>query len=479
MDFLEVLRAALDKRATDIHLVPDQPAIFRANRELIRSSFFVSADELSELAEELLTPVELQRLWTQGSADLSLNLGNIQCRINAFQTDLGVSFSIRILLNASVRLSDCNLHPVIGQLIERGPGLVIVSGPTGSGKSTTLAALVEEINLSAAKNIISIESPIEYRITSKRSLIRQRQVGLHTPNFEQGLMDALREDPDVLVVGEMRDPETMRKTLVAAESGHLVLATMHSSNSMDALYRLMMSFQGEQQNSILAQIADCLIGVVSQRLHFLRDVKMLVPCCEILFANHAVRNLIRKGEISKLAGVLQTGAAEGMMTFDRYENWIGERNDWLVKSRPRETLPSLDLRALKASRRSLAGAGVGADAAPSSAVSKPVAAGSKLSSAEGIAAEEQSLDVPEDVVLKKQKELAQKLGLGDLPNHRLSRPVKRAPVLRHQQMSPEEAPVESRKSGTKQTRILDDGRIEIPEVEIDLEALVREIKKGD
>jgi|GEM_PF-173188 len=472
MDFLEVLRAALDKRATDIHLVPDQPAIFRANRELIRSSYFVSAEELSELAEELLTPDELQRLWNQGSADLSLNLGNIQCRINAFQTDLGVSFSIRILLNASVRLSDCNLHPVIGQLIERGPGLVIVSGPTGSGKSTTLAALVEEINLSAAKNIISIESPIEYRITSKKSLIRQRQVGLHTPNFEQGLMDALREDPDVLVVGEMRDPETMRKTLVAAESGHLVLATMHSSNSMDALYRLMMSFQGEQQNSILAQIADCLIGVVSQRLHFLRDVKMLVPCCEILFANHAVRNLIRKGEISKLGSVLQTGAAEGMMTFERYENWIGERNDWLVKSRPREALPSVDLRALKASRRSLAGKGSALGVGSAEVAASATASASKQ-------AVDVLPDVAEDVVLKKQKELAQKLGLADLPNHRLSRPVKRAPVLRHQQMSTEEVTVESRKSATKQTRILEDGRIEIPDVEIDLEALVREIKKGD
>src|SRR5207342_562535 len=158
-----------------------------------------------------------------------------------------------------------NLHPDLRRHISHHNGLIIVSGATGSGKSSTMAALIQEINLGEARHIVTIESPIEYSFRPRASYIRQREVGRDTPSFEQGLLDALREDPDVLMVGEMREPETMRLTLNASETGHLVLATVHSSTCAEALQRLVGAFPAEIQNNVAAQLADCLVGVIAQR----------------------------------------------------------------------------------------------------------------------------------------------------------------------------------------------------------------------
>jgi len=203
--------------------------------------------------------------------------------------------------------------------------LILISGPTGSGKSTTLAALIQTVNQTEARHIVTIENPIEYTFRPKCAFIRQREVGRDTPSFEQALLDSLREDPDVLMVGEMREPETMRLTLSAAETGHLVLATVHSSNCAEALQRVVGAFPAEIQNNVAAQLADCLVGVVSQRLQFRPNLNLLVPECEILMATLPIKNYIRNRDFFKIQSNLETGAEFGMYTYSRYRGWLDKQ----------------------------------------------------------------------------------------------------------------------------------------------------------
>jgi twitching motility protein PilT len=249
--------------------------------------------------------------------------------VNIFQTLRGIAAAIRILAPGIKDLRACNLHKDFRKLIEALSGLIIISGPTGSGKSTTLAALIEEINATRARNVVTLESPVEYIFANRQSFIRQREVPMHSPSFEQGIMDALRENPDVLVISEMRTPEVMRLTLNAAETGHLVLATMHSANCAEALSRVCMSFPADIQPSVRAQLADCLVGVCCQRLDFLGSHRLRVPRCEILLPTSGARGTIRAGNFSQIASVLQSGGDEGMWTFERYQRWMEQVTDWV------------------------------------------------------------------------------------------------------------------------------------------------------
>ncbi|HTQ35487.1 MAG TPA: ATPase, T2SS/T4P/T4SS family, partial [Steroidobacteraceae bacterium] len=191
------------------------------------------------------------------------------------------------------------------------------------------AALIEEINGSRACNILSLESPIEYLFGNRQSFIRQREIPTHSPSFEQAITDALRENPDVLVIGEMRTPEVMRLTLNAAETGHLVIATMHSATCAEALTRICMSFAPEIQGNIRAQLADCLVGILCQRLDYLPEHRLLVPRCELLLGSLAARGTIRAGTFSHLVNVIQSGGEEGMWSFDRYQRWVEQQREWL------------------------------------------------------------------------------------------------------------------------------------------------------
>ena len=238
--------------------------------------------------------------------------------------------AIRILSAFQPTLEKLNLNPDLREILHRSHGLVLVSGPTGCGKSSTMAALIQEINLTHAKHIITIENPIEYRFKIQRSFIRQREVGRDTPSFSQGLIDAMREDPDVLMVGEMREPEVMRQTLNAAETGHLVFATVHSGSVVEALQRIIASFPAEFQNGVRAKLADSVLAVICQRLIFLPRLNIRVPECEIMFTNLTVKSVIREGKFFKLNDVIQTSAAEKMWSFDRYRRWIDERADWYL-----------------------------------------------------------------------------------------------------------------------------------------------------
>ncbi len=333
--------AAREAGASDLHLEGGMPPGLRVRGELKLSGEPVSAAQLSELARELVGdgwPDFLERR----SFDLARVIAGVRCRINVLQTSRGVGLVIRLLSPFQATLKKLNLHPSLRKLIENKHGLIIVSGATGSGKSTTLAALIQEINLSETRHIVTIESPTEYVLTPRQSLIRQREVGRHTPSVSQALLDALREDPDVLMVGEMREPETMRLTLNAAETGHLVLTTMHSGSCAEALQRVVAAFPPEVQSAVSSQLADCLVAVVCQRLRFRDDLGMLVPECEILIASSAMRGVIRQGQFYKLGTVLEGGGQDGSWSFARYHDWLTAKTDWSMPERNDAAEPAIE-----------------------------------------------------------------------------------------------------------------------------------------
>lgn len=307
------------------------PAAIRVRGNLRLFGEPISADTLLAAAKEIIGAQNWPIFLERRSFDLSRMIRGARCRINILQTSRGVGFAIRLLPAFQATLESLNLHPDLRKLVDHSNGLVLISGPTGSGKTSTLAALIQTINLgSEVKHIVTVESPIEYSFRPRRAFIRQREVGRDTPSFEQALLDSLREDPDVLMVGEMRDPETMRLTLNAAETGHLVLATVHSSTCAEALQRVVGAFPAEIQNNVAAQLADCLIGVVSQRLQFRQNLNILVPECEILYSTHPVKNFIRTREYFKIPTALETGAEHGMYTFARYRTWLEKRSNFAV-----------------------------------------------------------------------------------------------------------------------------------------------------
>jgi twitching motility protein PilT len=330
MNVQEWIRKGRELGASDLHMEADTAPVARIRGQLSSIGAPVAATLLTQAAREMLGSEGWSQFIARGSADVSRTLAGVRCRINIFQTLRGVALAVRLLSSFQNNLRACNLHPDLKKLTDATTGLIVVSGPTGSGKSTTLAALVEEINSSSARNIIAIESPIEYVFTNRRSFIRQREVPTHSPSYEQALLDALRENPDVLVIGEMRTPEVMRLTLNAAETGHLVIATMHSATCAEAMTRLCMSFPAEIQGGIRAQLADCFVGFICQRLDFLSEFRLRVPVCEILLPSAASKGTIRGGQFIQIANVLQTGGETGMWNFDRYERWVAQKKDWVT-----------------------------------------------------------------------------------------------------------------------------------------------------
>ncbi|MEI7706491.1 MAG: PilT/PilU family type 4a pilus ATPase [Deltaproteobacteria bacterium] len=330
MDLPSLLTAAREIGASDLHLEAGLPPSARVRGQLQSMGAPVGARELLEAARELVGEDRWPDFLERRSADVARSLGGARCRVNVLCTARGVGMAIRFLPAAQATLERLNLRSDLSRLVEPHHGLVIVCGPTGSGKSSTLAALVQELNLRESRHVVTLESPIEYVLTPRLSFIRQREVGRDTPSFEQGLYDAMREDPDVLVVGELRDAETMRLTLSAAETGHLVLTTVHSSSAAEALQRIVGAFPAEIQAGIATQLADCLVGVVCQRLRWFPERNLRAPECEVLVANQAVKAMVRQAQFFKIATALETGAADGCFTFARYREWLERRTDWYV-----------------------------------------------------------------------------------------------------------------------------------------------------
>ncbi len=314
--------------ASDLHLEGGMPVTVRIRGTLHMVGEPVAPQVLLQMTKDLLNPTQWATFVERRSYDLSKTIERVRCRINVLQSSRGVGMAIRLLSSFEASLVSLNLHPDLLFLLEHRHGLILVSGPTGSGKSTTIAGLIQELNSRVPLHIVTIENPIEYAMRPKKSLIRQREVGRDTPSFEQALLDSLREDPDVIVVGEMRHPETMRLTIGAAETGHLVFSTVHSSSTAEALQRVVSAFPAEIQNNVCAQLADCLVAVVCQRLVYREEVGMQVPECEILTASHAVRSMIRHGHFGRIATAIETGGEDNMWTFERYRRWLDQRTDW-------------------------------------------------------------------------------------------------------------------------------------------------------
>jgi twitching motility protein PilT len=339
MNLESLIALAKEHGASDLHLEPGLPVALRVRGVVQAAGEPIPAGELNEGVRTLLGDDAWRRFVEQGSADLSRTIRGTRCRINALRTARGVGFAIRLLASFQATVEKLNLHPDLKKLIAHPNGLILVSGPTGCGKSSTLAALIQEINLSEPRHIITVESPIEYFFRPRRAFIRQREVGRDTPSFGQALQDALREDPDVLMIGEMRDPETMRLTLNAAETGHLVLATVHSATCVEALQRIVSAFPAEIQSAMAAQLADCLLAAVAQRLHYRADLKLRLPECEILTTTIPVKAHIRNREFYKILSVMETGAEQGMWTWERYRSWMEKQRKWF---RPDAAVDSAD-----------------------------------------------------------------------------------------------------------------------------------------
>jgi twitching motility protein PilT len=330
MDLDSLVSLALSSGASDLHLEAGLPAALRVRGALRTVDEPLSGKALFEMARDVIGEEQWPRFLERRSFDFSKTIHGARCRINVLQTSRGVGFAIRLLASFQATVEKLNLHPDLKKLVVPTHGLILLSGPTGCGKSSTMAALIQEINLTETRHIVTIESPIEYIFRPRRAYIRQREVGRDTPSFEQALLDALREDPDVLMVGEMRDPETMRLTMSASETGHLVLATVHSSSCSEAIQRLVSAFPAEIQSGVAAQIADCLLAVICQRLRFRSELNIRVPECEILMATHAVRNFIRNRDFFKIISALETGAEHGMWSFQRYRTWLDNRTNWAI-----------------------------------------------------------------------------------------------------------------------------------------------------
>jgi len=329
MDLASFVALAAQRGASDLHLQAGQPARIRVLGELeLLDDGPLPAADVTALLDGLLSATDRTRLAQQRSLDFARDLAGVRCRINVLISHGSPGFAVRLLSQEPPTLASLNLHPDFAGLLNAHNGLLLVSGPTGSGKSSTLAAFVEELNRTRPCHIITIEQPVEFDHAPQRALIRQREVGRDTPSVEQALLDALREDIDVLMVGEMREPQTMRLTLAACETGHLVLATLHSSTVAEALQRLVSAFPAEEQPSVCSQLADCLQAVICQRLPWREAAGMRVPECEVLVANTAVRANIRQGQFFKLGSLLETNARAGMWTYERYRAWLDSRTDF-------------------------------------------------------------------------------------------------------------------------------------------------------
>lgn len=313
-----LLREALDRRASDLHITVGVPPMLRINGQL--TPLPVTAfrpNDTRECLHEIAGDEILAKFAEQGEVDFSYAIqGLSRFRVNAFLQRGSVAIAIRLVNEKVPTLDELGMPAVLKTFAQKPRGLVLVTGPTGSGKSTTLAAMVALINSERSCHIITLEDPIEYLHWHGKSIVNQREMNLDTHSFAGALRAALREDPDVILVGEMRDTETIATAITAAETGHLVLATLHTGDAAQTIDRIIDVFPPHQQQQVRMQLSLTLQGVVVQQLLPRLDGTGRVAALEILMANSAVRNLIREAKTQQLGTVLQTGAKAGMQTMD-------------------------------------------------------------------------------------------------------------------------------------------------------------------
>ncbi|MGJ7548072.1 type IV pilus twitching motility protein PilT [Pseudomonas alloputida] len=317
MDVTDLLARAVEAGASDLHLAVGEIPMLRVDGELRRMTLpSVTPAALSDALAPLLDENQCQQ-WLQGDElDLVLELASLgRFRLNLFRQLNGLAATLRLIPKRIASVDELELAEVFQAVAQHTDGLVLVGGPTGSGKSSTLAALIDRLNRERALHVITLEDPVEVIHSSQRSLVNQREIGRHCRDFAQGLRSALRQDPDVIMIGELRDLETIRLALRAAETGHLVLATVHTRSAASSIDRLVEVFAAEEKPLVRAMLAESLRLVVAQVL-----VKRVgggrVAAREVLVATPAVRNLVREGRMAQLCSVMQAGAAEGMRTME-------------------------------------------------------------------------------------------------------------------------------------------------------------------
>ena len=315
----ELLEIVIKEGASDLHISVDHPPILRISSRLIPllKKKKLTAKDTQALAEALMTTEQYERLLKEKDIDFSYAFGDgARFRINTFFQEGKISIALRLISKAIKTIDELNLPPILHEFTKASQGFVLIAGPSGHGKSTTLAALIDEINHTRAEHIITIEDPVEYIFEDDRSIIDQREVYQDTLSFARALRSTFRQDPNVIMVGEMRDPKTIATAITAAETGHLVFATLHTNSASQSVHRIVDSFPGEQQDQIRAQLSGSLLGVISQRL-IPRIKGGLIPACEIMISTPAVANLIRENKIHELPLVIETSAEAGMLSLNR------------------------------------------------------------------------------------------------------------------------------------------------------------------
>ena len=318
VDVKTILAEAIKQDASDVHINVGLPPILRKNTELLDMEFpVVSNEHAREMVLGMLGPERFKKFESLRDADFSTMLDDgHRFRVNAHYQRGTIAISFRLIPNQIPSLDDLHLSPIVKELTDLPRGLVLVTGHTGAGKSTTLASMLGVINEKYRKHIITLEDPIEYALENKKSIIEQREIGFDCPSFGAALKRVLRQDPDIIMVGEMRDLETISFTMTAAETGHLVFSTLHTINSAQTIERIIDVYPAAQQNQIRTMLANTLQAVISQTLFKRVDEPGMVPCTEILLCTSAVRNCIRENRIYEIPNIIETSRRLGMQNLD-------------------------------------------------------------------------------------------------------------------------------------------------------------------
>ena len=319
----ELLTKAIKLGASDIHLVVGQPPLQRIHTVLEPAEGHepLTAEQIEQFVKDMVGPKRFEQLIEKRDIDFSTkvpimgpSLGRF--RVNAHYQRETIAIAFRAISEMVPELTTLNLPPVVERMVDLPRGLILVTGQTGSGKSTTLASMVDAMNKRFAYHVITVEDPIEYDLRSNKCIIEQRELGSDVPTFASGLRHALRQDPDIILVGEMRDLETTSAAITAAETGHLVLSTLHTQNAAQTIERIIDIYPAEQQNQIRAMLSNTLQAVVSQALFKRIDRPGMVPACEVMICTPAVRNCIRENRIHEIPNIIETSRAVGMCTLD-------------------------------------------------------------------------------------------------------------------------------------------------------------------
>lgn len=321
----KLLTEAINKSVSDIHITSDEFIRIRRRQQIIKLETFLSSEDVLAIAKEVLME-RFDSLDSELQLDGSGSLNGVRYRFNVYYEKGKVAIAIRVINSKIVSIDDLRLPEVLKTIIKKPHGLILITGPTGSGKSTTLAAIINEINETSNKHIVTIEDPIEFIFEDKQSIIHQREVGTDTASFSDALRSVLRQDPDIIVIGELRDKETIEIALKASETGHLVISTLHTACAKSTISRISGVFNGDDEERIRYLLSDSLIAIFSQRLFPLADKSGLIGGFEVLINNPAITNLIKNNEVGQIDSYLKMGSNEGSVSMaDAIEKHVRSR----------------------------------------------------------------------------------------------------------------------------------------------------------